>query len=278
VVEPEEYPALKRSFFEQWDGAPSRLNVVFAQGKTGTSSIAAGLKRARVGPVFQIHTLRPKILAKVEDEYTRRPNDSYPRHIWEAQWLREHLPSVERPWRLVTSVRDPIARIASRVFQRRSRFEGFDDAITSDGLVDELTVAFERDRKRLGAVGWDWFDFELTPVLGMSVYDFPFDPVAGVATIETEHVHALLLRGESLDKAPAALSAQFGCPIELTSENVGSQKDYGTLYREVLDRFRPPPDYVAQVYDTRLARHFYSEAERDEFRRHWTRPVPDPIT
>jgi hypothetical protein len=273
VVDPSEYPALKRSFFERWDQSTGTINVVFAQGKTGTSTIAAGLKRADFLPVFQIHTLRPKILERVEAEYTRRPNDSYPRHVWEAQWLRQHRPRADQPWRIVTSVRDPIARIVSRVFQRRSRFDGFEGTTTLESLLEELTVAFQRDERRFGAVGWDWFDFELKEVLGRSVYESPFDPSVGFGTIEAEHVSALLLRGEDLDKAPGALEATFGRPVELTSENVGTQKDYGDLYRSVLERFRPPESYVALVYDSQQIRHFYSEEERERFRRHWTRPV-----
>ena len=59
-------------------------------------------------------------------------------------------------------------------------------------------------------------------------------------------------------------------------ENVGTAKDYGPLYREVLDRFRPPAEYVARVYETKQARHFYSPEELEAFRRHWTRPISVP--
>jgi len=273
VVEVHTYADLKRSFFRQWDAETTQVNVVYAQGKTGTSTIAAGLKRAGLNPVFQIHTLRSRILASVEEEYVRRQSDNYPRHVWEAQWLGDHLPSAQHPWVLVTSVRDPVARIVSRFFQQKSRFGGFHDDETVEAMIAELTAAFRRDQRRFGDVGWDWFDFDLKEVLGRSVYDTPFDPGLGYGTITGEHVRALLLRGESLDKAPEALLAHFGRRIDLTSENVGSAKDYGPLYRAVLDRFRPPADYVAKVYDTRQARHFYSDEELEELRRHWTRPI-----
>lgn len=268
-----DYPELKRSFFERWDQETTQVNVVFAQGKTGTSTIAAGLKRAGFNPVFQIHTLHKDVLDRVEAEYVNRPNDSFPRHVWEALWLREHPPSAEHPWRLVTSVRDPVARIVSRLFQQKSRFGGFRDAPTADSLIADLNTAFRRDWSLLRAGRWDWFEFDLGGVLGQSVYDSPFDPAAGCGTITTDHAHALLLRGESLDRAPVALHAHFGRGVELISENVGTDKDYGALYRAVLERFRPPAEYVTQVYETKLARHFYSPDELEAFRRHWTRPV-----
>lgn len=275
MVDPEGYPKLKRSMIKRWDRETTQVNVVFAQGKTGTSTLAAGLKRAGLHPVFQIHTLDARILAKVEDEYVRRRSDKYPRHVWEAQWLNGHLPSARQPWVIVTSVREPIARIVSRFFQKKSRFGELREGPTADALVAELSTQFERQARRLGGIGWDWFDAELKGVLGQSVYDTPFDPAVGYGTITTAHARAVLLRGESLDKAPEALGELFGIgQIEtLRSENVGTAKDYGALYGEVLDRFRPPADYVARVYETRQARHFYSADELDGFRRHWTRPI-----
>jgi hypothetical protein len=275
MVEPEGYPELKRSFIEGWERETTEVNVVFAQGKTGTSTIAAGLKRAGVHPVFQIHTLQARILAEVEAEYVRRRSDNYPRHVWEAQWLNEHLPSAQLPWRIVTSVREPIARIVSRFFQQKSRFGDLREPPSVDALVADLSSQFQRQTRRLGGIGWDWFEAELKGVLGESVYDTPFDPAAGYGTIETAHARALLLRGESLDKAPKPLGELFGIgPITtFSAENVGQAKDYGALYGAVLDRFRPPADYVARVYETRQARHFYSPDELEGFRRHWTRPI-----
>jgi hypothetical protein len=273
VAEVHAYVDLKESFLRQWDADTGQVNVVFAQGKTGTSTIAAGLKRAGLHPVFQIHTLRKRMLAHVESEYMRRPNDSYPRHVWEAQWLGEHLPSEQHPWLLVTSVRDPIARIVSRFFQQKSRFGELEPQPTAASLIAELAQAFQQEQRRFGSVGWDWFEFDLRPILGQSVYDTPFDPARGYGTVAGEHIRALLLRGESLDKAPEALEQHFGRKVDLASENVGTDKDYGPLYRAVLDGFRPPPDYVEKVYDTRQARHFYADEELEGFRRHWTRPI-----
>jgi hypothetical protein len=282
VTDEAAYTASKQSFFETLDWETRQLHVVFAQGKTGTSTIAAGLKRAGLHPVFQIHTLEPRVHTKVEADYARHVADPYPRHVWEAQWLRMHLPAPEHPWMLVTSVRDPIARIVSRFFQQKSRFGAELDLSAVDALVAELSAQFQGASERLGGAGWDWFEAELKGVLGMSVYDVPFDPEVGFGTIATDYVKALFLRGESLDKAPAALTSMFGggrsveLKVELKPENVSTDKDYATLYQAVLDRFRPPASYVERVYETRMARHFYSGDELEGFRRHWTRPFAEP--
>lgn len=273
MVDTTDLAALKQACLDRWDASTSERIVVFAQGKTGTSTIAAGLKHAGFDPVFQVHTLRPRALARVEEEYRRASTSGYPRHVWEGQWLGAHHPSEAQPWRIVTAVRDPTARIVSRFFQQTSRFRGFDPSTAVDGLVAELRDICRKEARRIDAVGWDWFEFDLEPVLGRSVYDTPFDPSTGYATIDTPTVSVLLLRNESLDRAPAALRAHFGRRIRLTSKNVGSTKDYASLYQGVLDRFRPPEDYVERVYETRQARHFYAAEELDRFRAHWTRPL-----
>ena len=272
MVDPSEYPALKRSLFDQWDRETTQVNVVFAQGKTGTTSIARGLKRAQFHPVFQVHTLAPRKLAEAEASYRGRRDDHYPRHVWEAQWLGAHGPTEEHPWRLVTSVRDPIARVVSRFFQIENAFRALHEETNVEAVVVELSEKFRQQSHALG-IGFDWFEAALGPLLGKSVYDFPFDPAVGYGTIVSQHVQALLLRGESLDKAPEALRTHFGREVELLHENVGTAKDYAGLYRSVMEQFRPPPEYVAKVYDTRQARHFYSPDELNGFRQWWTRPI-----
>jgi hypothetical protein len=246
--------------------------VVLSPGKTGTSTIAAGLKRAGLRPVFQIHTLTEAALDKTEAKYRSRPNRSYPRHVWEAQWLRQHPPSESHPWLVATSARDPVARLVSVVFQQKSRWEALSNGPTVDELLGALDAAFDHDLKRLDRVGWDWFDRQLRPLLGFSPYERPFDRTAGHVLVEAPHARFLLTRAESLHQAPQGLFELFGRRMRLAPENVAATKDYGGLYQAVLDRFRPPRAYVDKVYATRQVEYFYAPGEIDAFWSHWTRP------
>ena len=176
-----DYADLKCSFFDLWEARTTEISVVFAQGKTGTSSIAAGLKRAGLDPVFQVHTLLPRALARVEADYLQRTTRGHPRHVWEGQWLRQHPPTSGRPWKIVTAVRDPIARIVSRHFQQASRFGALEESTRVDAVVAELAEVCQKEVRRLATANADWFEMELRPVLGESVYDTPFDPEVGFA-------------------------------------------------------------------------------------------------
>lgn len=107
TVDAADYAELKACVFSRWDGEVGQRNVVFSQGKTGTTTLVAGLKRAELGSVFQIHTLSEAALDKTEAQYSSRPNGSYPRHVWEGQWLRQHPASEAHPWLVATSARTP---------------------------------------------------------------------------------------------------------------------------------------------------------------------------
>jgi hypothetical protein len=54
---------------------------------------------------------------------------------------------------------------------------------------------------------------------------------------------------------------------------VGSETGYRELYRQF--KAKPLPAwYVEKAYSSKLACHFYSNAERDRFARKWTGGIP----
>lgn len=166
-----------------------------------------------------------------------------------------------------------MARLVSVVFQQRSRWETLSNGSTVQDMLGVLEAAFEQDLKRLDRPGWDWFERELRPLLGCSVYEFPFDRAAGIGRAEAPHARLLMTRAESLDQASEGLSELFGQPILLQAKNVASTKEYGGMYQAVLHQFRPPLEYLDKVYATRQVEHFYSPDDIEAFRSHWTRPV-----
>ena len=86
-----------------------------------------------------------------------------------------------------------------------------------------------------------------------------------------KHIRALVMRRESLDRAPRALARLIGRdePVPLPRTNVAEDKDYAELYRGFLDAIRVAPEVLDRAYSSRFARHFYSEEERAGFRRRW---------
>src|SRR5262245_16214855 len=174
-------------------GAPI---VVFAMAKTGTTAVTAALRSAGFGPVFQVHDLDPKFLSQEEREYQW---SGRPWRNWDAQCVLRRPATTAAPWRVISLVREPIARTVSAFFQPSVR-RGYVDSATA---VDQL---LERFGDRLDGVPLRWFESHLEPALGIDVYDTDFDVARGYQIITTPKVKLLLLRCEGLDVAPHALA------------------------------------------------------------------------
>lgn len=239
--------------------------VVFCMSKTASSAVVSGLRAAVDRPVYKVHLLQPESVARAEADYRRTDPSARPRHVLHASHLLRHLPTDDAPWDVVTIVREPLARSASDFFQSGERWGRLGDlASTTAGFV---RFAAEQGVPRTTS----WFDRELLPTLGIDVYEHPFDPALGCATIETPSVRLLVLRHESLGAAPAALGRFLGqgAEVALPRENVGARKEYSDLYAQVVRDVRFDATTLDLAYESRFATHFYSEQERAELRRRW---------
>lgn len=277
-IERRNYAARRYLYMRRLSTAPGPPIVVYSVGKTGTTAIADTLYDAGFHPVLQVHNLRPRVA--VEAEAKARVKDGQPsngsktpkatpHYVWESLHLTRSMPTPERPWLVVTSVRDPIKRNIAHFFQA-GEFEGYlDDQATVESLLERFGNRWD--------AGLNWFESNFRLSLGFDVLDHPFDPEQGYQIVDTPRFSVLLLRQESLAKAPVALAEFLGLdePLELKRSNVGDQKSYASLYRDFLAQARPPRSVVERVYGHPMVQHFYSPAEIAAFRDHWL-SVPDP--
>lgn len=239
--------------------------VVMGIAKSGTSAVAAALREAGVPRVFQIHSLLTRSLAEVERDYRVRNPGRRPHHVWDAQYLAHRPPSPEAPWQVVVTVREPVGQLIAAFFQtaeRRGELAG--------ATVDSLLARFDHDFTAM--VLW-WCDLQVRDGIGLDLYAHPFDPAVGHATVERDDLRALVIRRESLDRAPDALAAFLGRPdpVELPRTNVAADKAYAALYTEFLEAIRPSDEVLDRAYDSELVRHFYAPEEIAAFRDRWSR-------
>ena len=249
---------------ERQQGVPV---VVFCMSKTASSAVVRAVREAVAQPVYKIHLLSAERIARQEAQYRHTDPSARPRHIFHASHLVRHLPTPEDPWLVVTIVREPVIRSASDFFQSGRRHGRLGDEAATLARFERFAI--EEGIPRTA----EWFDRELAPTLGIDVYDHPFDPAVGYGTIETPSVRLLVLRHESLERAPRALADFLGLADEVTiaPENVGAAKDYSDLYAAVRHGARFDDDALDLAYGSRYAQHFYSPAELDELRVRWGR-------
>ena len=186
--------------------------------------------------------------------------------------------------KVITLVRDPVARKVSSFFQSlHIHYDiDFDDEFKSrtlDDTVTELNTLFLE--KILPGSGTDqldtdptsWFDDQLKAVFDVDVFDTPFPKEDGYCIYEAPKANVLLLRMEDLDRcATVAVKKHLNLDdFELTRANVGEDKEYAALYRKFLDQLKIPASHLDQMYGSRMALHFYSAQELAKFRDRWDR-------
>lgn len=267
AVDDAEYGHSKITHLLERDQEPGDRVVVLGMAKSGTTALTQTLRAAGLTNVFQVHGLNPLALEIGELDYRQASPDARPLQVWDAQFLLLRPPTEARPWQVVTTIREPIGQAVSAFFQTATRH----GSLTPDTTVEEVISRIDLPSQRLNL---DWFDEHVTEHLGIDVFAHPFDPAVGHTTIEGEHVRWLVLRRESLDRAPDALATFFGRdePFPFRSANVAADKGYAELYRQTLQSLRAPAELVDRVCTSRLVRHFYADHEIDALRARWSAP------
>lgn len=254
--------------------------VVYQMGKVGSTSVYRALQAAAPEcSVYHVHTLVAEQIASAQRAYARSYHlrGVVPHHLMASRHLRSDLERGQPRgrWKVLTLVRDPIARNVSSFFQdlqlRHPDFpyagrlaSGDTERLAAD-LVELFLSRHDHDEPLR------WCDRELRGVLGVDVYAAPFPHDRGWACCEGPLAEVLVIRLEDLDAAlDPALGTFLGSGgLTLPKANVATDKSYGDLYRAFRRQLRLPEGYIERMYGSRFARHFYSPAERETFASRW---------
>jgi hypothetical protein len=280
------YPFLAGSFHLRGMSALRRQPavLVYQMAKVGSSTVVRSLRASRPRPrVFHVHTLTAAGVAAMERFYRHAGVPSLPAagHLLVTRYLRAQLARGLAPgcWKVVTMVRDPIARNLSFIFQLGRRLIPDFEERCDAGRLDPVEI-FERFAQRYPAQVdcLRWFRDELDAVFGVNPFAQPFDHAAGFQLYRGPTVGVLLIRTEDLDRCGAlALRGFLGLgEFRRRRANLGVGKSNGRRYAELLARLRLPARYVDRVYDNALVQHFYTADELDRFRMRWCGPARVP--
>ena len=259
-----------------------RAVLIYQMPKIGSQTIQATLReRSLPCPVLRFHylsrafakTLRHGLTSKQADtewkQNARLQLDVLRERTRTLRWRRIlcccgiKLPRLE----IITGMRELIGLMLASVFENYAYFEREISSMTVERCREVLL--HPKTFKTLR----NWFDLELRAFTGIDVFRTPFPFAIGHATYQNRFAKVLVYRFESIDKLPALLSDFLNCEIpKLVSSNVGDSKLYADRYRSVKDELRLPADFVTDLYETRMMRYFYSDAERAQFHAKWSQP------
>ena len=261
------WPRLRRPHRQPTSDAGPIL--VYQMGKVGSRSLVAALEQGG-HDVWHVHQLNRRSLAALEAKERRRGFDPPPHIAMGKRVIREML-DAGRGLRIVTGVREPIARNASGFFQNLRNFSKLDMRGRPLASNEELTRKFMEEYAQ--RVPLRWFDRQVKGPLGVDVYRYRFPHERGWQLIEESGHQILIVRAESSDEAKrAGLAALLGRSVgELPRVNAAEDKAYAARYEEFKRSLRLSEEYVRRMLESRYTRHFYSSEEIEAFRERWLR-------
>ncbi|MEJ2116073.1 MAG: putative capsular polysaccharide synthesis family protein, partial [Gammaproteobacteria bacterium] len=261
---------------------PDRETVVIYQmGKVGSSSVKYSLSKLdRPMNLYHVHALTKERIDWQQQAYRNasriRGKAVIHSHLVEGIFLRKELDrNPNQHWKIITLVRDPIARNISTFFQSLDiLFPEWvkEHNIDKDNLVDHVKEMIElflsKADHKLPLV---WFDKLLKPVFNINVFDQKFPVSKGYEIYKNDKVELLLIKLEDLDRCASNAFKEF-LGIEnfaLVNANITSEKADSKAYAEFKKLIRLPDSYIDEMYSSQLVQHFYTQSEIDRLKTKW---------
>jgi len=239
--------------------------AIFQMGKVGSRTIYQSLDEYGVFG-WHIHYLSKELNAWRERSQNEMPL---------PELLRKVSGNDEFKVRIITLVRDPIARNVASYFQNIQKW--FPQILTRYENDREETIEFTIDRFLNGWSPYDhnlplnWWGDELEGVFGINAIDGKFPKGKGYRIIQNEMVELLIIKVESLNEVfnPAIHEFLGIDKLQLCLSNLGDEKPYNQLYRDFIDKIRIPADYLERHYQSDAVMEFYTNDEIDGFLKKW---------
>ena len=238
--------------------------IVAQMGKVASTSVSRALEELGV-PVFQVHHLDRVFLDEVASKLEADGQDQD--HIRQSYRVLEEIVAPSKPARIVSLVRDPIARNISAFFQNKDLLAKSVEDV--DALIARFLDTYSHD------VPLAYFDLHIKPVFGVDVFETPFDHDRKRLITSVGGYSVLILRAEDPDEHKQSALREFtgSSDITLGRANVGANKKYSGQYSDFLDRICLPDSYIDKMLSSKMAQHFYTEEELEGFAKRWRKPA-----
>lgn len=188
------------------------------------------------------------------------PGRGYPENI-------ESLRPLEQWEKVITAVRDPVARNASYFFENWPVFFDEEPVEYGDYMIDLFL------EKVAHVEPIYWFNYWLNADFGISVMDQTFSRKKGWQVYDG---NLLLIRTESIMKGlQNAFVELFELPEDTTVSvehraETALTRPYAKAYQEFVKNLRLPEYLLKTIYDSEFMEHFYYKKEIAEFRKRWS--------
>lgn len=183
-----------------------------------------------------------------------------------AKFLKQYVRKRIQKIKIITLVREPIARAVSEYMQE------FSQMVINLNIDKNVIKGCEEfvANKISSNYEFNWFDEEIKELTGVDVYSYPFNKKEGYGWIKEKNIEILILKLEMLNKNFNILGEFVGNrDLKLINDNIGEEKHYTYIYNEVKRGIRLPRTIVEKQYKDKKFLHFYSDNEAQKFMRYW---------
>lgn len=233
--------------------------LVYQPGKVGSFSIYQSLKREKI-PCAHIH--------RIAD--TDKENTAYYARYPELCELWKKMRDKTENMKIITMVRDPIRRSVSSMFQGIYR-NCISDIQTGMSLHDNAVRHVVRDAD-YGKTGhmFEWFHDEMEQTTGIDIYRYDFNKEKGYGIVKEKGIEILVLVMEKMNQNVDVLKDFVGRDkmqtFTLLRQNVGSDKNYRYLYKNIMKSIRMPSRVLDFYYRNNPGmEHFYTKENMEHF-------------
>lgn len=239
--------------------------LIYQMGKVGSTSLLRSLKQRGLHLVYRLHVLNPQNLYLLYP-VTVHPDDplilnEQKMYASMTHRLHDHLFAKQKPVKVITPIRDPIARNISMFFENLLEYHLPVDTDLNTINIDVLIDKFFHEVRH--TLPLEWFDLEMHTMLGIDVYQYPFPKEQGYLRICRRNIDLLLLKSELEDRTKTRIIAEhLGLnDFHLQRFNQAQQKPYAHLYQAFQEAFEQCIEYGVKYRErmtaARYFQHFY---------------------
>ena len=262
----------------------SSVIFVYQMGKVGSVSTYLTLKKKLPDQaIYHIHNLNSEHFSKIwETMQLDQPYHAFTfGHSCITKYLSEHIEEIkgQKSIKIITGVREPIARNISWFFQIIDCACVFPEFFIKyeKGLItmDDIIKKFWSQNFVYGKQ-YDWFEEELEAVFGIDIasIDFPKEKGYAIANFPDRNIELLVLKLEKLDSCLKEALETFLEVENLNCERLDpadflDENDY-LIYENLRKSLTFSDEYLEEIYDQPLVRHFYTDEEINKFKLKWS--------
>lgn len=256
--------------------------LIHQMGKVGSMSIYDSLKADyfQQFDIYHTHFLNPLYALASDTQrrdkdwqlYSQNPDNGWlPSDYYDVTRIHSQLlVKPKQPLNIITMVRDPISRNISAYFQNLHWIWGMPDAYQQKS-IQELAEGFWSQANHEFPL--EWLDREIRDVVGIDVYAKPFPHELGIQQLTKASYNLLIIHVNASDQVKNQSIQQFlGIEhFKIKRLHISEKKAYGSAYKKFLREVKIPEWYLDKMFNSRFARHFFSEEERQHRIDYWRR-------